>query len=71
LVKLNLESIFKSYNPINQIRSSMLMDCLKQSRKIVRERETKNTTIYTGSIQDESTSSLLLSNPLRRIPLNQ
>jgi len=34
-------------------------------------RETKNTTIYTSSIQDESTSSLLLSNPLRSIPLNQ
>jgi len=29
-------------------------------------RETKKTIIYTGSIQDESTSSLLLSNPLTR-----
>jgi len=34
-------------------------------------RETKKTTIYIGSIQDESTSSLLLSNPLRMISLNQ
>jgi len=34
-------------------------------------RKTTYTKIYTGSIQDESTSSLLLSKPLRRILLNQ
>jgi len=63
LVKLNLESIFKSYNPINQFHSFVLMDCLKQSRKIVKEEKNIDTTIYTGSIQDESTSSILLSKP--------
>jgi len=63
LVKLDLESIFKSYNPINQFRSSVLMNCLKKSRKIVREERNQDTTVYTGSIQDESTSSLLLSKP--------
>jgi len=63
LVKLNLERIFKSYNPINQFRSSVLMDCLRQLRKIVREERNQDTTIYIGSIQYESTSSLLLSKP--------
>jgi len=39
------------------------MDCLMQLRKIVREEINQDTTVYTGSIQDESTSSLLLSKP--------
>jgi len=47
------------------------MDCLNQSRKIMREKKEARHTIYTGSIQKESTSSLLLSNTLRRIPLNR
>jgi len=47
------------------------MDCLNQSRKVVKEEKEARHTIYIGSIQDESTSSLLLSNPLRRIPLTQ
>jgi len=34
------------------------------------KKETRHT-IYTGSIQKESTSNLLLSNTLRRIPLNR
>jgi len=34
---MNLERVFKSYDPINQFCSFVLMDCLKQSRKIVRE----------------------------------
>jgi len=63
LVKLNLERIFKSYNPINQFRSYVLMDYLMQLRKIVREEINQDTTVYTGSIQDEFTSSLLLSKP--------
>jgi len=63
LVELNLETIFKFYNPINQFCSSVLMDCLRQLRKIVREEIDKDTTVYTGSIQKESTSSLLLSKP--------
>jgi len=37
----------------------------------MKDERIRNTTIYTGSIQNESTSRLLLSNPLRRIPLNQ
>jgi len=36
------------------------MDCLRQLRKIVREEIDQDTTVYTGSIQKESTSSLLL-----------
>jgi len=63
LVELNLESIYKSYNPINQFRNSVLMDCLRQLRKIVREEIDQDTTVYTGSIQKESTSSFLLSKP--------
>jgi len=63
LVKWNLERIFKSYNPINHFRSSVLMDCLMQLRKIVREEINQDTTVCTSSIQDESTSSLLLSKP--------
>jgi len=47
------------------------MDCLNQSRKIMREKKEARHTIYTGSIQKESTFSLLLSNTLRRIPLNK
>ena len=47
------------------------MDYLNQSRKIMREKKEARHTIYTGSIQKESTSSLLLSNTLRRIPLNR
>jgi len=47
------------------------MDCLKQLRKIKGEKKESRHTIYTGSIQKESTSSLLLSNTLRRIPLNR
>jgi len=47
------------------------MDCLNQSRKIMREKKEARHTIYTGSIQKESTSSLLLSNTLMRIPLNR
>jgi len=39
------------------------MDYLMQLRKIVREEINQDTTVYTGSIQDESTSSLLLSKP--------
>jgi len=58
-----LKESFKSYNPFNQFRSSVLMDCLMQLRKIVREEINQDTTVYTGSIQDESTSSLLLSKP--------
>ena len=53
------------------MRSSVLMDCLRQLRKIVREEKNQDTTVYTSSIQDESTSSLLLINPLRRIPITQ
>jgi len=60
LVELNLERIYKSYNPINQFRSSVLMDYLRQLRKIVREELDQDTTVYTGSIQKESTSSFLL-----------
>jgi len=67
---LNLESIFKSYNPINQFCSSVLMDCVKQSRKIVREERNQDTTVYTGSIQDESTFSLLLSKPTQEDSTN-
>jgi len=47
------------------------MDCLNQSRKIMRGKKETRHTIYTGSIQKESTSNLLLSNTLRRIPLNR
>ena len=39
------------------------MECLRQLRKIVREEKNQDTTVYTGSIQKESTSSLLLSKP--------
>jgi len=63
LFKLNLERVFKFYNPINQFRSSVLMDYLRQLRKIVKEEKNQDTTVYTGSIQKESTSSLLLSKP--------
>jgi len=35
----------------------------------MREKKETRQTIYTGSIQGESTSNLLLSNTLRRIPL--
>jgi len=37
----------------------------------MKDERNKNTTIYIGLVQYESTSSLLLSNPLRRISLNQ
>jgi len=60
LVELNLERIFKSYNPINEFHNFVLMDCLRQLRKIVREEIDQDTTVYTGSIQKESTCSLLL-----------
>ena len=58
MFKLNLERVFKSYNPINEFHSFVLMDCLRQLRKIVREEIDQDTTVYTGSIQKESTSSL-------------
>ena len=44
---------------------------LTQLRKVVREEKEARHTIYTGSIQGESTFSLLLSNTLRRISLNR
>jgi len=37
----------------------------------MREKKEARHTIYNSSIQGESTSSLLLSNTLRRIPLNR
>jgi len=44
---MNLEKVFKSYYPINQFRSSVLMDCIKQSRKIVREeKEARHNSLY-------------------------
>jgi len=44
---MNLEGVFKSYNSINQFRSSVLMDYLKQSRKIVREeKEATHNSLY-------------------------
>jgi len=46
------------------------MDCVKQSRKIVREERNQDTTVYTGSIQDESTFSLLLSKPTQEDSTN-
>jgi len=59
---LNLESFFNPYDPINQFCSSVLMD-YKAIKNDVREERNQDTTVYTGSIQKESTSSLLLSKP--------
>jgi len=50
---LNLKRVFKFYNPINQFRSSVLMDCLRKLRKIVREEKNQDTTVYTSSIQKD------------------
>jgi len=44
---------------------------IKTIAKGMKDEKNKNITIYIGLIQYESTSSILLSNPFRRIPLNQ
>ena len=69
---MNLEIFFNLYDlkqPVYQFWINGLTQVIKNDIKDEKSKEHNN--FYTCSIQDESTSSLLLSNPLRRIPLNQ
>jgi len=47
LVKFNLDSFFNPYEPINQFYRSVLMDCVKQSRKLWNEeRNQEHNSLY-------------------------